>query len=92
MSDQTENPKTGDDNNDNNFSQLIANYLKSQQEDKDKENDINDKSTKPINLSSLNQNKQTRKRVSGLRNIGDTRSRVRGSIRNRGSRSNTRKA
>ena len=90
MSDKTENTKTSNDNNDNNFSELIANYLKSQQIDKDKENTVNDKSTKPINLSSLNQNKNTKQRVSGLRSIGDTKSRVRGSIRNRSAR--TRKA
>jgi|TARA_R110000787_G_scaffold44300_3_gene108810 hypothetical protein len=92
MSDKTENTKTSNDNNDNNFSELIANYLKSQQidKDKDKDNTVNDKSTKPINLSSLNQNKNTKQRVSGLRSIGDTKSRVRGSIRNRSAR--TRKA
>jgi hypothetical protein len=92
MSDKTENTKTSNDNNDNNFSELIANYLKSQQIDKDtdKDNTVNDKSTKPINLSSLNQNKNTKQRVSGLRSIGDTKSRVRGSIRNRSAR--TRKA
>lgn len=90
MSDKTENTKTSNDNNDNNFSELIANYLKSQQIDKDEDNTVNDKSTKPINLSSLNQNKNTKQRVSGLRSIGDTKSRVRGSIRNRSAR--TRKA
>ena len=90
MSDKTENTKTSNDNNDNNFSELIANYLKSQQIEKDKDNTVNDKSTKPINLSSLNQNKNTKQRVSGLRSIGDTKSRVRGSIRNRSAR--TRKA
>ena len=92
MSDKTENTKTSNDNNDNNFSELIANYLKSQQieKDKDKDNTVNDKSNKPINLSSLNQNKNTKQRVSGLRSIGDTKSRVRGSIRNRSAR--TRKA
>ena len=90
MSDKTENTKTSNDNNDNNFSELIANYLKSQQIDKDTDNTVNDKSTKPINLSSLNQNKNTKQRVSGLRSIGDTKSRVRGSIRNRSAR--TRKA
>ncbi len=81
------------DNNDNNFSKLIADYLKSQQDAKDNAKDdasVNDKPNKPINLSAFTQNKQTRQRVTGLRSIGDTRSRVKGSIRNRGR--NTKKA
>ncbi|QDP67754.1 MAG: hypothetical protein GOVbin3530_13 [Prokaryotic dsDNA virus sp.] len=81
------------DNNDNNFSKLIADYLKSQQDAKDNAKDdasVNDKPNKPINLSAFTQNKQTRQRVTGLRSIGDTRSRVKGSIRNRSR--NTKKA
>lgn len=81
------------DNNDNNFSKLIADYLKSQQDAKDNAKDdasVNDKPNKPINLSAFTQNKQTRQRVTGPRSIGDTRSRVKGSIRNRGR--NTKKA
>ena len=83
------------DNNDNNFSKLIADYLKSQQDAKDNarddaNNSVNDKPNKPINLSAFTQNKQTRQRVTGLRSIGDTRSRVKNSIRNRSR--NTKKA
>lgn len=93
---KTINLKPADQNNengDNNFSKLIADYLKSQQDAKDNAKDdasVNDKPNKPINLSAFTQNKQTRQRVTGLRSIGDTRSRVKGSIRNRGR--NTKKA
>lgn len=91
---KTINLKPADQNNengDNNFSKLIADYLKSQQDAKDDTNkSVNDKPNKPINLSAFTQNKQTRQRVTGLRSIGDTRSRVKGSIRNRGK--NTKKA
>jgi hypothetical protein len=91
---KTINLKPADQNNengDNNFSKLIADYLKSQQDAKDDASkSVNDKPNKPINLSAFTQNKQTRQRVTGLRSIGDTRSRVKGSIRNRGR--NTKKA
>ena len=91
---KTINLKPADQNNengDNNFSKLIADYLKAQQDAKDDANQsVNDKPNKPINLSAFTQNKQTRQRVTGLRSIGDSKSRVNGSIRYRGR--NTKKA
>ena len=68
-------------NNDDNFKNVISNYLLSQMnQDKD------DPSKKPNNTKTENQKKSTRMRVTGLRQLGDTKSKLKKSIRNRRNR------
>ena len=68
-------------NPNDNFKNIISSYLLSQM------NQDKDPSKKPNNTNTENQKKSTRMRVTGLRQLGDVKSKLKNSIRNRKSRS-----
>tara|TARA_R100001463_G_scaffold50547_1_gene100880 strand:+ start:2851 stop:3105 length:255 start_codon:yes stop_codon:yes gene_type:complete len=68
-------------NPNDNFKNIISSYLMNQM--KDKESDVS--SNKPNNLDTNNQKKSTKMRVTGLRQLGDTKGKVK-SIRKRNTR------
>ena len=79
MSDETKEKNIVNPND--NFKNIISSYLLSQMnQDKD------DPAKKPNNTNTENQKKSTRMRVTGLRQLGDVKSKLKNSIRNRKNR------
>lgn len=68
-------------NPNDNFKNIISSYLLSQMNQ-----DEDDPSTKPNNTNTKNQKKTTKMRVTGLRQLGDVKSKLKNSIRNRRNR------
>ncbi len=81
MSDEKDPKEKNIVNPNDNFKNIISSYLLSQMnQDKD------DPSKKPNNTKTEDQKKTTRMRVTGLRQFGDTKSKLKNSIRNRRNR------